>query len=495
MIKNFIQKVKEVMYKLGILKGVKEIAQHKQIDIDEQFYNQIDFWDALYKGYHADDFHNLKYHTIEKGEQTRRMLTLNIPKTVSQEMASLVFNEKVDINISDNEFSKVIEDIKKNNKFNKNFQDYLEYSFALGGVVIKPYVANDQIKLTFVDAKSFIPLSWNNRGVFEAVFPNQFKKGKYWYTHLEWHTWEGNLYVIQNTLHRSDNRAELGITVNLDEVFEGLEPEIRFSRFDHQAMFVHIKPNVANNFDMHSPLGISLYANALDTINQIDTMFDSFNREFRLGKKRIAVPSEMIKSVIDPNTGEMHRYFDANDESYEAFKFGDNSDSKIEDLTVELRVEEHISAINSMLNLLAMQTGFSSGTFSFDGESMKTATEVVSEQSKTFKSKKSHETVIESALQELIDIIAYLGRTFRLFTVPNQFETSVAFDDSVAEDKTAEITRLSQELQNKLIPKKRAIMRYYGLTEEEAQEWLNEINQENATATNESLDFFGGSGE
>src|SRR5690606_13683710 len=118
-----------------------------------------------------------------------------------------------------------------------------------------------------------------------------------------------------------------------------------------------------NNIDLQSPLGISIFANALDTIKAIDTAFDSFHREFRLGRRRIIVPAHMVKVVIDPETGKAHRYFDDTDEIYEAFGT-ELDDSEIKDISVSLRVEEHISAINALLNLFAMQTGFSTGTFS-----------------------------------------------------------------------------------------------------------------------------------
>src|SRR5690625_6305264 len=102
-------------------------------------------------------------------------------------------------------------------------------------------------------------------------------------------------------------------------------------------------------------------------------------------------------------------------------------------INVELRVEEHISAINALLNLYAMQTGFSSGTFTFDGQSMKTATEVISEQSKTFKSKKSHEIIIESALQELIHTIIELADLYGIHNATKDYEIKVSLDDSIVD--------------------------------------------------------------
>src|SRR5690625_2360272 len=201
----------------------------------------------------------------------------------------------------------------------------------------------------------------------------------------------------------------------------------------------------------------------------------------------------MIRTVYDEK-GRPQRYFDSSDEVYQGYP-GDMDETKIHDIKVELRVNEHIAGINALLNLFAMQTGFSAGTFTFDGESMKTATEVVSEQSKTFKSKKSHEIIIEAALQELIGSIVDLGQLYGLVTAPDDYEVTVTFDDSIVEDQNAELTKIIQELSNKITPRKVAIMRYHGLTEKEAEDWMQEINEENATATRESVNFFGGRGD
>jgi A118 family predicted phage portal protein len=256
-----------------------------------------------------------------------------------------------------------------------------------------------------------------------------------------------------------------------------LEEEVVINNLK-RPLFAYFKPNTANNIDTNSPLGVSIYANALDTLKAIDTAFDSFHREFRLGKKRILVPAHMIKTVVDPNTGKLVRYFDPTDETYEAFDDGDMDESKIQDITVELRVDEHIAAINALLNLFAMQTGFSTGTFSFDGKSMKTATEVVSEQSKTFKSKQSHEVIIESALQELIQSIVAMGELYNMISAPDEYEITVTFDDSIAEDKSTDIKQQIQLVTSGLQSHKRAIMKIHGVTEEEALKIMKEIEQE-----------------
>lgn len=475
MFRRIITAIKRGLVKIGLLKSIEKVTELDNVSLNEEMFNKIETWKALYRGYH-EDFHKVIYKTID-GTKERDMLTLNMPKVAAQEMASLIYNEKCEISIDDDTVSEFIHEVFKHNKFDKKFQYYIEYMFAHGGMVIKPYHENGQIMLSFVTADCFIPISWRNETISEAVFPYEFQRRGKKYTHLEWHLWENGQYVIRNEVYESQNGVDLGVKVPLNNFFPDLEEEVRIDGLK-QPMFAYFKPNIANNLDLQSPLGISIFANALDTLKAIDTAFDSFHREFRLGRKRIIVPAYAVKTVIDPDSGEAHRYFDSSDETYEAFNFGDMDKNEFKDISVELRVEEHIAAINALLNLYAMQTGFSSGTFTFDGQSMKTATEVVSEQSKTFKSKQSHETIIEAALQELIHSIIAIGELYGLINAPEEFEIAVSFDDSIAEDKGAEINQQTQLVSAGLQSKRRAIARVQGCTEEEALEILQEIAEE-----------------
>lgn len=470
---------------MGLIKELSGITEHPNISGQEDMYREIEVWKRLYGGYYKP-FHDINVQTV-KGTSKRKMHTLHIGKVAASEMASLIYNEKCKISIGNKSIDEFIKDVFKANKFDKNFQDYLEYSFAMGGMVIKPYVEDvagtneKKIMLSFISADSFVPVSWKNGNIYEAVFPHEFKEKDKHYTHLEWHLWDDGIYTVKHELYQSDTKDAMGHEVpltaaNLTADFAPITPIAAINR----SLFVYIKPNVANNIDTDSPLGISLYANALDTMKTIDTAFDSFNREFRLGKKRIIVPSQYVKTIVDPITGTRQRYFDASDETYEAMQGGMDGEEGIKEINTTLRVDEHVAGINALLNLFSMQTGFSSGTFTFDGQSMKTATEVISENSKTFKSKKSHETIIEGALQELVGSIVTLAGLYGIFSASEEYEVSVSFDDSIADDKTTEINQQSQMVLAKLQSRKRAIMEIQGVTEDEALAIILEIDAEDA---------------
>lgn len=486
-------KVRQVMYRMGIYGGIKDVLDKKELKINDEMYEMIKIWEQLYKGYYSE-WHDVYYQTIA-GREYRRMASMNMPKVVSQEMASLVFNEKCKINISDNALGQEIEKIFVKNNFYREMQKYLEYMFGMGGMVIKPFVENGELKLSYVEPSAFIPISYNNERITECVFKNVFFRQGKKYTLLEWHLWEkdregGNKYVIKNELYESNdiNGDELGVKIPITTFYDNLAERAEFKGY-RGSWFVYFKPNTANNIDFKSPLGVPIYANALDTLHSLDIAFDSFQREFRLGKKRIIVPTKAIRHTIDPETGERHRYFDTRDEVYEAFDF--ENEEQFHDINVVLRVEEHVNAINTLLKVLAMQVGFSPGAFTFDGQGVKTATEVISENSKTFRTKQSHETIIENGIRELIRVIIEVAEEYGIFTVSGEPEVTIEFNDSVAEDKTAVVNRQIYLVTNKLTSLKRAIMKVHGVGEEEAERILQEIREENQTATAEAVDFFG----
>ena len=488
MFRSLIRKIKEVLRGMGLISNIKSVSELTDLPVDDTFYQQIEVWKKLYQGYYPE-WHDMKYTTLD-GQKTRRMNSLNMPKVMAQELATLIFNERCDLSLSDEKLDEFVTEVLNYNKFYRRFQHHLEYMFALGGGVLKPYFDDGKIKISYVTADCVIPISWDNKGIKEAVFPNQMKRGRKTYTHLEWHVWEDGLYVVKNELYESENDGELGKKIPLSTLYPDLEEIVPMEGIT-RPLFVYISPNTANHMDLNSPLGVPIYAHAMDTVHALDVAFDSFEREFRLGKRRIIVPASAIRAVPDEN-GVMQRYFDANDEVYEAMNVGGMDSDKIVDNSVELRVEEHISAINALLNTLSMQVGFSAGTFSFDGQGVKTATEVVSENSKTFRTKQSHEIIIEEALGDLVDVIIQLAELYEIYSAPDEWELTVTFDDSIAEDKTAEVEREITLVASGLQSKLRALMKIHGLTEESARELLQEINEEGRTATAESVDFFGG---
>jgi A118 family predicted phage portal protein len=494
--------IKGVLARMGLLATINNVTQFAAVIESQWMYGRILDWRSLYRGY-LGKYDGIPYHETSYIDATgkrhhRRRASLKMPKKSAERMAALVFNEKCKINIGSvddqpdesgdikvtpeiKQFSANVMNVLNDNHFMKLFQRYLEYMFAMGGMVAKPYVDKGKIKIAWVTAQNFLPVESNNDDVTAGVFMDMTRKGDKYYTHLEWHTWDGDTYHIRNELYQSMSPDDLGVKVPLSLLFEDMEEDIPIKGLT-RPLFVYFKPNIANNFETASPLGISIFANSIDTLKSLDIAFDSFQREFTLGKRRIIVPASAIRAIYDAQSGEVRRYFDTDDEVYQAVATGDMDTEQIKDMAVSLRVEDHVKAINSLLDMLAMQEGLSAGTFTFDGQAVKTATEVVSENSETFRTKNSHETLIEQGIKELIDCIAQLADLYGIFPNPgcDNYEVTVDFDDSIAEDRVQNANFYMTLVAAELMPKVEAIQRIFDITEDQANEYLAKIKAETA---------------
>lgn len=211
----------------------------------------------------------------------------------------------------------------------------------------------------------------------------------------------------------------------------------------------------------------------------LDVAFDSFSREFILGKKRIIVPSSCIRTVVDPETGNTKRYFDADDEAYVALKCDETQDLKITDNTVELRIEEHVSAINALLNILCFQTGLSAGTFSFDAaQGIKTATEVISAESKTARTVKANKNLVAELIEGLVKSIIALGIDLGQLPASDDYGILVTMPDSVIIDDNTKIDNNIKLVNAGLKSKRAAIMDIQNCDEATAEEELARIAKE-----------------
>jgi A118 family predicted phage portal protein len=326
---------------------------------------------------------------------------------------------------------------------------YQELSFALGesavvarlgGITVdgKGRVLNKAQKLflDFVAADGIFPLSWENGIITECAFMTEFSKGSSTYCYLQLHTKDSyGTYVIQNHIYRKEN--ETLTEVKLEDVpgFE-LIPDVFFTGSE-SPLFILFRPNIANNMDLSCPLGISVFANAIDQLKACDNIYDSFNTEFSLGRKRIMVKPEGLKS----RDGEP--YFDPNDLVFYLLPEDAQNESTVQEMKATIRMDEHLTGMEMALNMLAIKCGFGPGHWQFDirRRALATATQVISTNSGEFRTLKKHEIILEEALTELARTIVRLGNIWFGLRLNEDVEISVDFDDSIIEDEDTQFDR------------------------------------------------------
>ena len=513
----------------GIAREFKDIFELGGVPAFNRFYyDGIFIWKYLYRGMYRP-WHVVPVVAVgAKPDQTRQLFRLNVAKAVCAELASLVWGEECQFSVSTtgwveqmNEdgvitnpdpLKEFIADVLRKNAFGEKLQELIEQGLALGGATIKVWhdVKRDRegnelpdsgaIRLGYCMADQFVPLAWDNAQITEGVFISRRARKGWYYTRLEWHRWDGATYTITNELYRADmqrgtgesgSQDILGIrcpAAELAEMYPGLEPETVVSV--GESLFSYWRTPIANNLDDNSPLGVSLYANALETLHAIDICYDSFVTEFRLGRKKIIVPARFLRAVVDPQTGRQVRYFDPSDETFVGMA-DDDGTAGVTDISVELRVEEHVAALNALLSILCLQLGFSANTFSFDEHQggLKTATEVVSENSKTYKTIKTVQNqlrpMLEHVVRNIIDVAILYGMQWQGQSVESLasggYEVKVTFDDGVTQDRQTNLNEGVMLVGAGLLSKFTFLTdRKYGqgLTEKEALEELERIRRE-----------------
>lgn len=412
----------------------------------------------------------------KRGE--RPLNLLNTGKILCDLLANKCFSEQFDVICDKEEYKTFLDGFLNREGFWKNIPPFLSKGFSRGGFVLREYIEDGKVKINYVDAENFIPLKWDNQRIIDGIFCSCSFSGGNYYTLFERSRFDDKAHT-ENYLFQASSPNDLGVRVPLSELYGDMRDSYDFDV--DVPLFQYFRSDFSCNIpDTNIPLGISCYANAVDTLKALDVAFDSFAREFVLGKKRIIVPSSCIRTVVDPDTGEVSRYFDADDEVYQALKCDDDKDLRITDNTVMLRIAEHVDGINAFLNILCAQVGLSPGSLAFDkAEGVKTATEIISEENKTAETVKGNKNLLVETFEEMCHAALKLAVWSGELTAAD-YELTVSFKDNVIVDDNTIIDNNIKLVAAGLKPKIDAIMEVLKCDEKTARKKLAQIRIENA---------------
>ena len=310
--------------------------------VPESFYTTIGIWKSWYEG-EVKSFHMYKVFNGQKQVQCRRY-TMGMAKKVSEDWANLLMNEKVKITLEGEKEQEFFDSVCKENSFLVKASEMQEAKSAMGTVAYVPRIVGamvnpetgfvsgnaESIKLDYCTAENIFPLSWENGRVRECAFSTSFNAKNEKYLYLQIHRLDDKKeYIIENVLYRDQNGNLSDVDASTVPGFENIPPVVRTGSRKRQ--FVIDRLNIANNVDISLPMGISVYANAIDQLKGVDIAYDSYVNEFVLGKKRIMVKPEATKDI----DGEP--VFDPNDTVYYVLPEDSQSGSVIDQVDMTLR--------------------------------------------------------------------------------------------------------------------------------------------------------------
>lgn len=253
------------------------------------------------------------------------------------------------------------------------------------------------------------------------------------YTYIQVHRLNGGEYDIENHLYDSEE-----VPLTSVKGFETIPPVVHTG--SDKPQFVIDRLNIANT-DENNPLGVAVFAYAIDQLKSVDITYDSYVNEFVLGKKRIVVQPEATRDVNG------RPVFDKRETVYYVLpEDRANNGNILQSVDMTLRTEEFNTGMQDMLNILSSKCGFGENHYKFDQGSIATATQVISENSTMFRTIKKHEILLEQAITDLCRTLLRMGNRYMEAGLNEEVQISIDFDDSIIEDKQTDFLRDMQLL-------------------------------------------------
>lgn len=456
---------------------------------NSNYYTNIGEWLEWYRG-NVKSFHSIK---VSNGltTPTRELYALKMAKRVCEDWASSMLNENVNIVVNSNnkkssifvQGSKGNSGVLGSNNFDVLLSQAIEQMFALGTsalIIDLDNIAVDEqgnvvdgskatIKLKSVNATRIIPISWSNGVVTEASFVSELvHSGKTYYV-VSSHIKEDDGYVIYNDLIDT-NYKTVSLNINLLPVLrtKSLKP-----------LFYIMKTNIANNIDLDSPMGLSIYANAIDTLKGCDIAYDCCLREVITGQ-RIVMMNKCLLTTDD--SGRPIAPQDVK-QTYMQF-FGDDAQSDVSEFIKEFHPTLNTDALDkelqNQLNMLSSKVGLGSNYYRFDSSSgVVTATEYVGERNDFMRNAVKISKSIKVVLKDLVLGILFVGKNILGANVDDNAKIDITLSDGVVEDDTKEREQDRQDVRDGIMTKAEYRAKWYGETIEEAKAVIDSISNNN----------------
>ncbi|MBQ8043896.1 MAG: phage portal protein, partial [Clostridia bacterium] len=276
--------------------------------------------------------------------------------------------------------------------------------------------------------------------------------------------------------YNSDEKSTLGIKIELNKIpeWENIQ-EITAIQYIDKPLFSYYKPPIANNIDSESPLGVSVYARAVNLIKEADKQFGRINWEYEASEKAVYVdelatkPTQNKKQsfIVNRLKGRLYKTLNTGNEKTDFFK----------DYSPEIRDEALWRGLNKTLQRIEFNVGLAYGSISEPSVVDKTATEIKASKQRSYATVSKMQENLQNALEHLIYAMDVLTTLYGLAPQVS-YEISFNWDDSLIVDTEKEQVLQMQEVNSGLRSKLKYIMFRYGLTEQQAQEELELINKE-----------------
>ncbi|MGN0604812.1 MAG: phage portal protein [Oscillospiraceae bacterium] len=442
---NILSAIKEVISKLFDKKTVAD-KLGVSIAMSQSMTDAIKLWSDLYEGkapWLNDDVHS---------KRLAYAVTHEMARLVTLEMSSELNGGKRAEYLSPF-YSKLIADAPV----------FVEKACAMGGIMLKPYLTPNGIATAYIQADSFFPTAFDSSGnITGCIFTERKIVGKRYYTRLEYHSFSAGSYTVINKAYMSENASELGRSISLANIPEWaqLQEETNFTA--NRPLFSYFKMPGANRIDSSSPLGVSIFSDAVGAMQDADEQYSRLLWEFEGSELAVFVD----ETALEHKDGKVSA-----PKLNKRLMRGLDQENLYEVFSPNIREQSLLNGLDAILRDVEYLSGLAYGTLSKQTDTAKTATEIKASRQRSYCTVHAIQTALEKALTDYIGVLDDLCTLYNLAPA-DKLEASFNFDDSLVTDAETQQKIWLQEVSAGLMQPYEYRMRQYGETEEQAKKML-----------------------
>jgi A118 family predicted phage portal protein len=488
MFSKLIEMIKEALRKMVGYKSITDTVNDVQMyTISDSMKDAITLWKSVYK----DEAPWLNPEEGIYSLQLGKEICQSLQSQVMSEMTSTITEPGSTIPKEDESSTAPLPDTRAsflNNQYQKHLlkklPNKLEQGMALGGMIIKPYVVGKNIYFDFCRQGNFIPIAFDDEeNIIDIAFPDQFIAGDYIYTKIERQTFdaEKGVVVVENKAFKAqlrtgddeDDQQDLGLEVPLSSInrWANISEEPVIIENVDRPLFGFYRVPLANNIDLDTPLGISIFSPALKLIEKADEQFSRLDWEYEGGQMAIDV-DEGALNFSQTYFGAPPRMDRVKDRLYRSLDL--NSDETYKAFTPTLRDTSYITGLNRYLMRIEDLVGLARGSLSEVQSEARTATEIKILKQRSYITVCRNQEALESALNDAIYAMDVFATLYGL-APDGLYATTTDWKDSILTDTDTELNQKVQLLDANILAKYEVRAWYTGEDEETAKAMIEEI--------------------
>ncbi len=409
---------------------VKDYLCKLGYSVNENAFSVIKECDDWYANRLIREFHHRK--TVQGIEYD--LDRLNFAKRCCSDDANLC--EVIEINAGKGEQGTAVREILEHNRFDTQYRRQLERVPANGTVAC--YIRLDnaiiyddghteggEIKLNYVDAMGFMPLTIENGDITEAACSGStIVNGKKQTTLVVFQKKEG-LYSAETHL--------------FDEHGKELDDRVVKLTLGDVKPFAVMRNAEVNNLDGMDGYGLPKLRAAIPVLKALDLAFNVLFRDLSKADKLILI-NELLCQF--DGTG---KAITPNEQAKQLFVLlGERLPQQkevIQEYNPSIRIEELTKTIELLLSLLSMMFGYGTKKYSFENGNITTATEFVLSRQDAMQELNRQRHEATEYIQGICKAVMWFSNTFHGTSYNVDEEVMVDFDDSLITDKEAELER------------------------------------------------------